>query len=193
MAPADELPILAFESAQNWEDWLGKHHESAAGVWLKIARKASGIPTVTYDEAVEAALCHGWIDGQRRSLDNDFFLQKFTPRRRRSIWSKVNRERASALIAAGRMRPAGLREVELAKADGRWAAAYEAPSAATVPDDLQRELDQRPRAAEFFATLNSANRYAILHRIQTAKQPETRARRIEKFVAMLERGEKLYP
>jgi uncharacterized protein YdeI (YjbR/CyaY-like superfamily) len=191
--PAAELETRAFASAEEWEAWLRDHHDTVPGVWIRFAKKGSGVPTVTYLEALHAALCFGWIDGQARSLDDAAYVQRFTPRRARSIWSKRNRDFATALIEAGRMQPAGLREVERAKADGRWDAAYDAPSTATVPADLQRALDASPAAAEFFATLNSQNRYAILHRVQTAKRPETRARRIEKFVAMLEAGETLYP
>jgi uncharacterized protein YdeI (YjbR/CyaY-like superfamily) len=189
---ADELETRAFASADDWEAWLREHHDTAPGVWIKFARKGSGVPTVTYMEALHAALCFGWIDGQARGLDDAFYLQRFTPRRARSIWSKRNRDFATALIESGRMQPAGLREVERAKADGRWDAAYDAPSTATVPEDLQRALDANPAAAELFATLNSQNRYAVLHRVQTAKKPETRARRIEKFVAMLAAGETLH-
>jgi uncharacterized protein YdeI (YjbR/CyaY-like superfamily) len=187
-----ELPVVAFESADAWRDWLGKHHESSPGVWVKFAKKGSGVPSVTFREALDEALCHGWIDSQRRSLDASFYVQKFTPRARRSRWSKRNRDKVAELIAGGRMQAAGLREIERAKADGRWDAAYDPPSTSTVPDDLQRELDREPEAAAFFATLDSRNRYAILLRIQTAKKPETRARRIETFVAMLRAGEKLY-
>jgi uncharacterized protein YdeI (YjbR/CyaY-like superfamily) len=189
---AAELETRAFASAEEWEAWLREHHDTAAGVWIKFARKGSGVETVTYMEALHAALCFGWIDGQARRLDDAFYLQRFTPRRARSIWSKRNRGFATALIESGRMQPAGLHEVERAKADGRWDAAYDAPSTAGVPDDLQAALDADPAAAEFFATLNSQNRYAVLHRIQTAKKPETRARRIEQFVAMLARGETLH-
>jgi uncharacterized protein YdeI (YjbR/CyaY-like superfamily) len=181
-----------FESREAWDQWLGKHHATAADVWVKIAKKASGIASVSYDEAVEVALCYGWIDGQMRSLDTDFYVQRFTPRARRSKWSKLNRERATKLIDAGAMKPAGLREVERARADGRWDAAYDAPSTATVPDDLREALARNRRAEEFFATLDSRNRYAILHRIQDAKKPETRQRRIEQLVAMLAEGKKLY-
>jgi uncharacterized protein YdeI (YjbR/CyaY-like superfamily) len=191
--PAAELETRAFASAEEWEAWLRDHHDTVPGIWIRFAKKGSGVPTVTYLEALHAALCFGWIDGQARSLDDAAYVQRFTPRRARSIWSKRNRDFATALIEAGRMQPAGLREVERAKADGRWDAAYDAPSTATVPEDLQRALDASPAAAEFFATLNSQNRYAILHRVQTAKRPETRARRIEKFVAMLDAGETLYP
>ena len=188
-----ELETRAFASAAEWEAWLREHHDEPDGVWIKFARKGSGIPSVTQPEALETALRFGWIDGQARSLDERFYLQRFTPRRARSMWSKRNREIATALIAAGRMEPPGLREVERAKADGRWEAAYDAPSGATVPEDLQRELDANAQAAAFFATLDSRNRYAILHRIQTAKKPETRARRIATFVAMLAEGRTLYP
>jgi uncharacterized protein YdeI (YjbR/CyaY-like superfamily) len=191
---ADEPEVLPFATAEAWEEWLRANHDTRpGGVWIKFARKASGIPTVTYMEALHAALCYGWIDGQARSFDERFYLQRFTPRRARSIWSKRNVAFATALIESGRMQPAGLREIERAKADGRWDAAYDGPSAATVPDDLQAALDANPAAAEFFAGLSGQNRYAILHRVQTARKPETRARRIETFVAMLERGETLHP
>ena len=166
---------------------------SSAGVWLKLAKKGAGIESVTHPEALEVALSYGWIDGRRRSLDEHSWLQRFTPRGPRSKWSKMNRAKAIELIERGEMKPAGLREVERAKEDGRWAAAYDAQSSATVPDDLQRELDQRPEARVFFATLDSRNRYAILHRIQDAKRSETRARRIAKYVAMLAAGRKIYP
>jgi uncharacterized protein YdeI (YjbR/CyaY-like superfamily) len=190
---ADDLPTLTFASQADWETWLEAHHADSRGVWIKIAKKATGIASVTHAEALESALCYGWIDGQRVGFDDTYFLQKFTPRRARSGWSRVNREKALELIAAGRMRPAGLREVERAKADGRWDAAYEPQSAITVPDDLQRELDSNPDAQAFFNTLDSRNRYAILYRIQTAKKAETRAARLQKFVAMLAQGQKIYP
>jgi uncharacterized protein YdeI (YjbR/CyaY-like superfamily) len=190
---AAPLEVRPFASAAEWEAWLREHHASVPGVWIRFARKGSGIPSVTYMEALQEALRFGWIDGQARGVDDSWYEQRFTPRRPRSIWSKRNRGFAEALIEAGRMEPAGLREVERAKADGRWDAAYDAPSTASVPDDLRAALDASPDAAAFFATLSSQNRYSILHRIQTAKKPETRARRIERFVAMLERGETLYP
>jgi uncharacterized protein YdeI (YjbR/CyaY-like superfamily) len=193
MAGDDDLEILPFASGEAWERWLREHHETAPGVWIRFAKKASGVPTVTYLEALHVALRFGWIDGQARGVDERFYVQRFTPRRARSIWSKRNRDFATALIEAGKMEPAGLREVERAKADGRWDAAYDAPSTASVPEDLQAALDREPAAAAFFAGLSSQNRYAILHRIQTAKRPETRARRIETFVAMLAAGETLYP
>jgi uncharacterized protein YdeI (YjbR/CyaY-like superfamily) len=191
--PAAPLETLTFASAAEWEAWLIANHASAPGVWIRFARKGSGIASVTYMEALQEALRFGWIDGQARGVDESCYEQRFTPRRARSIWSKRNREFALALIEAGRMEPAGLHEVERAQADGRWDAAYDAPSTATVPDDLQAALDAAPEAAAFFATISAQNRYAILHRIQTARRPETRARRIETFVAMLGRGETLHP
>ena len=193
METKQNLPILAFPSQKKWEEWLAKNHPTSKGLWLKIAKKGAGTDTCNYAEALEVALCYGWIDGQKGALDAEFWLLKFTPRGPRSQWSKVNREKATALIENGRMQPAGLAEVERAKADGRWEAAYDAQSKATVPEDLQRELDANPDAAAFFATLESYNRYAILYRIQEAKKPETRAKRIEKFIGMLKRGEKVHP
>jgi uncharacterized protein YdeI (YjbR/CyaY-like superfamily) len=190
--PSDDPPQLAFASDAEWEAWLQAHHADSDGVAVKIAKKGSGIASVAYPEVLDIALCFGWIDGRRNALDDHFFLQRFSPRRARSRWSKINREKAEALIAAGRMRPAGLAEVERAKADGRWDAAYEGQRSMSVPDDLQRELDARPQAAAFFATLSSQNRYAILYRLHDAKRPETRARRLAKFVAMLEAGETIY-
>ena len=193
MAPPPNDPVIAFESAGAWEAWLADEHAVATGVWIKMAKKSSGIPSVTHAEALDVALCYGWIDGLRNRFDDQWFLQRFTARRPRSNWSKLNRQKVEQLIAEGRMQPAGLREVERARADGRWDAAYDAPSVATVPEDLQRALDQNPAAAAFFATLDSRNRFAILYRVQDAKRPETRARRIEKFVTMLDDGTKLYP
>ncbi len=193
MTARTDLPILPFATRGAWEAWLDEHHAASEGLWLKIAKKGSGIETVSYPEALEVALCYGWIDGQKASFDDRYWLQRFTPRRPRSKWSKVNRQKATELIERGAMKPAGLREVERAKADGRWDAAYDAQSTATVPDDLRRELEKNDAAREFFQTLNSANRYAILYQIGDAKKPETRARRIEKFVAMLAERKKLYP
>jgi uncharacterized protein YdeI (YjbR/CyaY-like superfamily) len=187
-----DLPTLRFASQKEWQAWL-EENESATGVWMKIAKKASGIESITHPDALEIALCHGWIDGQRKRLDDEFFLQKFTPRTARSPWSRINREKAERLVEAGRMRPRGQREMERAKADGRWDSAYDPQSTVTVPEDLQRELDRRPDAAAFFATLDSRNRYAILYRLQDAKRPETRARRLAEFVAMLEEHRKVYP
>ena len=190
--PASELPILLFASTGELEAWLEENGASSSGLWLKIAKKGSGIESVTYAEALELALCFGWIDSQKRGFDEKCFLQRFTPRRPRGKWSQINRDKAEALIAAGAMRPAGLAEVEAAKADGRWEAAYAGQRTAKVPDDLRRELDRNEAAREFFATLDSANRYAILYRLEEAKKPETRERRLRKFVGMLERGEKVH-
>lgn len=190
--PPDDLPILPFASPAEWESWLEENHATAPGLWLKIAKKASGIATVTYAEAIDVALCFGWIDGQRGRFDDDWFIQRFTPRRARSRWSQINRDKVERLIAGGRMRPAGLQEVERAKQDGRWEAAYASPSKIEVPADLQQALDANPSAKNFFAKLDSANRYAVLYRIHDAKRAETRTRRIEKFVAMLARGEKIH-
>ncbi|MFL5833812.1 MAG: YdeI/OmpD-associated family protein [Solirubrobacterales bacterium] len=190
--PSDELPVLLFAGPAELEAWLEENHGSADGVWLKIAKKGAPEPSVTYREALEVALCFGWIDSQKRGLDEAHFLQRFTPRRPRGRWSRINREKAEALIEAGRMRPAGLAQVEAAKADGRWEAAYEGQKSAEVPPDLQRELDASPAAARFFASLDGANRYAILYRLDEAKKPETRQRRLRKFVGMLERGEKIH-
>jgi uncharacterized protein YdeI (YjbR/CyaY-like superfamily) len=188
-----DISILPFESQKDWAAWLAKNHATSSGVWLKLARKASGIKSVTYDEALEVALCYGWIDGQRKSHDETSFLQKFTPRGPRSIWSKINTEKAQRLIETGKMKPAGMKAVESAKEDGRWDAAYASQSKAVAPDDLQIALDRNAKAKAFFATLDSRNRYAILHRIHTAKKSETRAKRIEQFVRMLENKEKIYP
>lgn len=193
MGADDGLPTLPFASGADWEAWLEENHAEADGIWIKVAKKGSGIPSVAYPEVLETALCFGWIDGRREGLDDRWFLQRYTPRRRRSKWSKVNRENAERLIAEGRMRPAGLAEVERARADGRWQAAYDSPGRMTVPDDLRRELDTRPRARALFDRLTSQNRYAILYRLDDAKKPETRARRLAKFVAMLEAGETPYP
>lgn len=193
MEALDNLPILFFASPQAWEAWLDEHHAQPRGVWLKIAKKGAGIASVSYAEALDAALCYGWIDGQRRSYDDSFFLQKFTPRRAKSVWSQINTQKVEQLVAAGRMKPAGLREIEAARQDGRWAAAYQSQKNLTVPDDFLAELDAHPEARAFFETLNKVNRYAICYRIQTARKPETRKARIDKFIAMLEAGEKLYP
>jgi uncharacterized protein YdeI (YjbR/CyaY-like superfamily) len=188
----DELEIVLFDGPDELEVWLEENATESAGLWLKIAKKGASAPSVTYDEAVELALCFGWIDSQKRGFDETHFLQRFTPRRPRGRWSKINREKAEALHKAGALRPAGSAEVEAAKTDGRWEAAYEGSRTAKVPDDLQAELDANPKAAAFFADLDSANRYAIIWRLGEAKKPETRARRLAKFVAMLENGEKLH-
>jgi uncharacterized protein YdeI (YjbR/CyaY-like superfamily) len=186
------MELLAFASKADFEAWMEQHHATADGVWIKVAKKGSGIPSVHPPEALDVALCFGWIDGQRKSIDDVYYQQKYTPRRARSRWSKINVAKVAALTEAGAMRPAGVAEVERAQADGRWDAAYDSPSRISVPPDLQAELDARPAAAAAFASLNSTNRYAILYRLHDAKKPETRARRLAKFVEMLERGETLY-
>jgi uncharacterized protein YdeI (YjbR/CyaY-like superfamily) len=188
----DGLPTMFFASAADWEAWLEANH-AGPGVWVKVAKKGSGIESVTIAEALDVALCFGWIDSRREALDDDHYLQRYTPRQPRGRWSQINREKVERLIAEGRLRPPGLAEVERAKTDGRWDAAYAGQRTATVPDDLQRELDARPAAKAFFGMLDSQNRYAILYRLDDAKRPETRARRLAKFVAMLEAGETIYP
>jgi uncharacterized protein YdeI (YjbR/CyaY-like superfamily) len=188
----DGRPIHAFVSAEAFEDWLEREHATSDGIWVKFAKKGSGVASVTYPEALEVALCYGWIDSKVNSLDERFYLQTFTPRRAKSKWSRVNRDKVAELTKQGKMRPAGFAEVERAKADGLWEAAYAPPVDAEVPADLQAALDASPKAAEFFATLNRSNRYAILYQLEDAKKPETRTRRLEKFMSMLERGEKLY-
>ena len=177
----------------DWRAWLEAHHGASPGVRLLIAKKGSARETVSYAEALEMALCYGWIDGQKQGHDDSAWLQKFTPRGARSVWSKLNRERAEALITSGEMRPPGLAEVERAKADGRWAVAYDSQRTAVVPGDLQAALEAHPEAKDSFETLNAANRYAILWRLQTAKKAETRERRLRQFIEMLERHEKLHP
>jgi len=188
-----DQPVISFESGDAWEAWLAEHHATSPGLWLKFAKKGSGITTVSYSEALDVALCYGWIDGQKDKFNGDHWLQRFTPRRPRSKWSRINRDRVASLVARGAMKPVGLREVERAKADGRWEAAYDGQRAAAVPDDLRRELEANAAAREFFATLDSANRYAILYRLQEAKKPETRARRLKTFVTMLSEGKKIHP
>lgn len=191
-AVPDDLPILSFESAADLEEWLEANHESAAGLWVRFAKKGTGLASVSFPEALDLALCFGWIDSQRRGIDETHYLQRFTPRRPRGRWSRINRDRAEELIAAGRMRPAGLAQVEAARADGRWEAAYEGQRSATVPDDLRAALDGNPAAREAFEGLDSANRYAIIYRLGEAKRAETRERRLRRFVAMLERGERIH-
>ena len=190
--PAKEIPVLLFADQQAWATWLAENHTTSTGLWLQLAKKASGLTSVSYAEALDIALCYGWIDGQKQSYDEDSWLQKFTPRGTKSIWSKINREKIAQLIERGLMQLAGLAAVESAKQDGRWDAAYDSARTMTVPDDFQAALDQSAPAAAFFATLNSANRYAVLWRIQTAKKAETRTKRIEQFIHMLENKEKLH-
>jgi uncharacterized protein YdeI (YjbR/CyaY-like superfamily) len=194
MKKVDDLPITLCLTQQDWDTWLNNHHGGSKGVWLKIAKKGGlGNSSVSYSEALESALCYGWIDGQKAAFDGEYWLQKFTPRTPTSKWSKINREKATELLASGKMQPGGIREVERAKADGRWEAAYESQRNITIPADFQQELDNNQKAQQFFSTLNSVNRYAILYRIQTAKKPETRASRIRKFIAMLADNQKIYP
>jgi uncharacterized protein YdeI (YjbR/CyaY-like superfamily) len=188
MTPKD-LPILPFASALLFGQWLCEHHTHPDGVWIKVARKASGVASVTYDEAVDMALCHGWTDGQRKSHDDRFFLQKFTPRRPRSLWSKRNINKIAELTAAGRMQPSGLAEVEAAKQDGRWEAAYDSSRDMVVPEDFLEALAENTQAQSFFNTLSKSNVYAIAWRLATAKTPETRKRRFDVLLAMLGTGE----
>jgi uncharacterized protein YdeI (YjbR/CyaY-like superfamily) len=188
-----DLPIVPFESGRHWDKWLKSNHASSPGVWLKIAKAGSGVDSVTYPQALETALCYGWIDGQKESFDARFWLQRFTPRKTGSRWSRINREKATRLIEEGRMRPAGLRQIEVARENGAWDGAYHSQAAASVPDDLARRLKDDPAARKFFEGLDSANRYAILYRIHEAKKPETRAKRIEKFMGMLREKKKIHP
>ena len=185
-------PAKSFRTKAAWAKWLDSHHGDDGGVWMKFAKKGTGATTVTYAEALEVALCYGWIDAQVKRFDETYYLQRFTPRRARSKWSKINRDAATRLIESGLMKEAGLRAIEAAKADGRWDAAYDSPASAEVPADLERALAKNKKAREFFATLSKSNRYAILYRIQDAKRPETRTKRIAQFVEMLERGETVH-
>ena len=187
-----ELPVRLFKDAESWEAWLAKQHASSAGLWLRIGKAASNVKSVSYAEALDVALCYGWIDGQKKAFDDATWLQKFTPRGKRSIWSKINREKVQRLVESGRMQPPGLEAVDRAKANGQWDSAYDSHRTSGVPEDLQRALDAHPKAKAFFATLNSANRYAILFRIQTVKRAETRAKKIEQFIGMLERHEVIH-
>jgi uncharacterized protein YdeI (YjbR/CyaY-like superfamily) len=193
MDAADGLPVLSFASPAEWRAWLVENHSSAPGVWVSIAKKGSGIESVRYPEVLEEAICFGWIDGRRERLDERRFLQRFTRRRARSPWSRINREKAESLIELKLMAPAGHAEVDRARGDGRWERAYAPQRRAVVPEDLQAKLDSRPGAAAMFATLSSQNRYSILYRLEQAKRPETRARRLATFVAMLEAGETIHP
>jgi uncharacterized protein YdeI (YjbR/CyaY-like superfamily) len=188
----DSDPIHDFESQKAWQTWLKENHRASTGIWMRLAKKASGIASITYAEAVESALCYGWIDGHKRPYSDTAWLQRFTPRRPRSMWSQINRDKALALIEAKRMKAAGLKEVERAREDGRWEAAYGSPSALTTDAKFQKALNKNPRAKKFFKTISAANRYAILWRIQTAKRAETRERRIREYVEMLEKGETLH-
>jgi uncharacterized protein YdeI (YjbR/CyaY-like superfamily) len=189
MVTTKELPILPFASASAWEQWLSEHNTKIDGVWVKMAKKASGIASVTHEEALDVALCYGWIDGQRKTLDDRYFLQKFTPRRPKSLWSKRNVSKIAMLTAAGRMQPSGLAEVEEAKQDGRWQAAYDSSKNMVFPEDFLKALKKNEQAQAFFNTLNKSSVYAIARQLETAKKPETRKRRFDAYLAMLERGE----
>ena len=188
----DDSPVKLFKSKQDWAAWLEKNHRNSTGLWLRLAKKDSRLRSVSYQEALEVALCYGWIDGQKRSESDEAWLQRFVSRSSTSIWSKINREKALALIANGEMKAAGLEAIENAKKNGRWEAAYDSPSGATVPSDFQAALDANPRAKAFFKALDRANRYAVLWRIQTVRKAETRARKIEQLIGMLEREEKIH-
>ena len=189
MAPREENPTLAFASPKAWDTWLARNHAKSSGIWLRIYKKGSGQRSVTYAEALDGALCYGWIDSQKRPMDEASWLQRFGPRRPRGGWSRINTRHVERLIAEGRMKPAGLAEVEAAKGDGRWQRAYDSPSAATVPADFLKELARDKKAQSFFQGLNRANVYAIAYRLQTAKKPETREKRMLAILAMLARGE----
>lgn len=190
--PPNDRPVIAFETAQAWDVWLEKHGASSPGTYIRIAKKDSGIPSVTYAEALEVALCHGWIDAIKRSYDDTSFLQKFLPRKPRSIWSEINKKKVQELIKAKLMRPAGLAAVERAKANGQWERAYAPASTITVPADLRAALKKNKKAAAFFKTLKGSDRYAILHRLHTARKEGTRAKRLALFIGMLERGETIH-
>jgi uncharacterized protein YdeI (YjbR/CyaY-like superfamily) len=187
-----KVPVRAFKDAKAWESWLAKNQGDANGVWMRLAKKNSGAKSITYPEALEIALCYGWIDAQKRGESETAWLQRFMPRAKKSIWSKINTEKALALIASGRMTSAGLDEVVRAKHDGRWEAAYEPASTAKIPADFEAELNKNPRARDFFETISATNRYAILWRLQTAKKAETRTKRMRSFIAMLEKGETIH-
>jgi len=193
MSKVVHLKTLAFISSAAFREWLDTNHKKSDGLWLRIFKGSSGKATVTYQEALEHALCYGWIDGQKKPCDEHSWLQKFTPRRARSGWSKINTERVERLINAGKMQQAGLEVVKMAKTDGRWKAAYDSPRNSSSPDDFLEELRKNKKAAAFFDTLNKANVYAIVYRLQTAKKPETREKRMRLILAMIERGEKFHP
>lgn len=184
-----DLPTLPFASKKKWAAWLAKQHDKCSGLWLKLAKKDSGIPSITYEEALDVALCYGWIDGQKKGFDDKYWLQKFTPRGARSMWSKINTEKVERLIANAEMKPAGLKAVEAAKADGRWDAAYASQKNISVPEDFLAALDNNKKAKAFFAKLKSAERYSFLLKLYHAKKPETRARNIQQFIESLEKGE----
>ncbi|WNR42094.1 YdeI/OmpD-associated family protein [Paenibacillus roseipurpureus] len=193
MNPKNELPEMLFENQQAFEDWLALHHNTSPGIRLQLAKKGASLSSVSYDQALESALCYGWIDSQKEKKDEQSWLQRFTPRGVKSIWSKVNKEKAERLIESGRMKPSGSQAIEAAKKNGQWMNAYEPQSAASIPADFAVELDKNSKAKAFYDTLNRQNKYAITFRIQTVKKQETRAKRISDFIRMLENGEKIYP
>ena len=188
--PTDNLPIISFETPAQWAQWLAANHAESSGVWLRMFKKGTGIPSINYAEALDEALCYGWIDGQKNKYDDESWLQRFTPRRAKSIWSKINTGHVERLIKAGRMKAAGTKEIEAAKLDGRWQRAYDSHKNMTLPEDFLKELEQDPQAKAFFATLNKTNLYAIAFRLQTAKKPETREKRMKQILEMLSKGEK---
>ncbi len=188
----DNLPIMVFKTAQEWEKWMAKNYASSKGIWLQFYKKASGVPSVKYPEAVEVSLCYGWIDGQANKYDENSYLQRFTPRRPKSIWAKKNIERVTRLIASGRMKPSGLKEIEAAKADGRWEMAYDSPATMEIPNDFLKELSKNQKAKTFFGTLNKTNIYSITWRLQTAKKPETKQKRMKAIIEMLAKGQKFH-
>jgi len=190
---SNELPVMFFGEQQSLENWLENNHDTSPGIRLQISKKNSGVVTVSYDEALESALCYGWVDSQKEKFDEKMWVQRFTPRRAKSIWSKVNKDKAELLITNGRMKPSGFKAIEAAKKNGHWDKAYESQSIASMPEDFAIELERNVKAMAFYDTLNSQNKYAILFRIHNAKKQETRAKRIQQFVAMLEKGEKIYP
>jgi len=184
--------FVAFSCAKEFGQWLAKNHSVSNGIWVRFFKNCSGVPSVSYDEALDAALCFGWIDGQLKKCDEASWVRKFTPRRPKSVWSKRNREHAERLIKSGQMQAAGLREVEAAKQDGRWKAAYDSASQMVIPDDFLKELSKNEQAEAFFGTLNRANVYAIVWRLQTAKKPETREKRLQTILTMLANGQKFH-
>jgi len=192
MSAETDLGIVAFSSAKQWKQWLAKNHARSNGIWLRLFKRTAAVPTVPYDEALDEAICYGWIDGQLKGYDEESWLRKFTPRRPKSVWSKRNRAHAERLMKAGRMRAAGFKEIEAAKQNGRWKSAYDPASTMVVPDDFLRELAKNKRAKAFFNTLNRANVYAIAWRLQTAKTPETRQKRLITILAMLAKGQKFH-
>jgi uncharacterized protein YdeI (YjbR/CyaY-like superfamily) len=191
-AKKPDYPILSFKTPKEFDKWLTKKYKSEPGVWIRFGKKASGLKSITYHEALEIALCHGWIDGLRKKFDEDTFVQKFTPRGPKSIWSKINKQKALALIESKQMRDGGLAAIEVAKANGRWDTAYDGFKSSTIPPDLEAAFKKYPKAKKFFATVSAQNRYAVLFRIQTAPKPELRKKRIDQFVAMLNEGKTLY-